>query len=336
MSVTLEGAHKEYRTRNGSVLALDRIDLDAADGELVVVVGPSGSGKTTLLRCIAGLEELDSGSVSIGGRDVTALRPADRDVAMVFQEHALYPHLSVRDNVSFGLRARKQSSGDIRDSIERVSDLLGIEATLDRRPGELSGGERQRVALARAIVREPTAFLMDEPLSDLDAELRAYMRAEIHALQRRLATTTIYVTHDQVEAMTLGDRVAVVRRGRIEQVATPVDLYDLPANTFVARFIGSPPMNVVPAKTFGVRTDGFVGIRPEHLRVTADGNGPLTGRVTHVEVIGHEAIVHVIVNEEVVLARVPRADVPQPHTQTGIEFTTENLHLFGADGKARR
>ena len=336
MSVALEDVHKEYRAHTGSVIALERIDLAAADGELLVVVGPSGSGKTTLLRCIAGLEQPDRGRVSIGGTDVTDDPPAARDVAMVFQEHALYPHLSVEDNITFGLRARKEPEPSIAQKLVNVSELMGIEKALSRKPAELSGGERQRVALARAIVREPKAFLMDEPLSDLDAELRAYMRAEIHALQRRLATTTVYVTHDQIEAMTLGDKVAVVRDGRIEQAAAPADLYDRPANTFVARFIGSPPMNVVPAAALGISREGFLGIRPERIRLGPAGSARESGRVTRVEMIGHESIAHVIVNDEVLLARVPRENAPAAHSDTGIDFLDDDLHHFEADGKAIR
>jgi len=334
MSVTLEGVHKEYPTSGGPVVALDRVDLAAADGELVVVVGPSGSGKTTMLRCIAGLEEPDEGRISIGKKDVTDVSAGERDVAMVFQEHALFPHLTVADNITFGLQARKEPGPVIAEKLDNVSDLLGLEGTASRKPAELSGGERQRVALARAIVREPTAFLMDEPLSDLDAELRAYMRAEIHALQRRLGTTTVYVTHDQIEAMTLGDKVAVMRRGRIEQVATPSDLYDRPANTFVARFIGSPPMNVVSAAAFGFGVTGSIGIRPEHITLGSSGSTRASGRVTHVEMIGHESIAHVIVNDEVVLVRVPRNDAPQPHSETGVHFADSNVHRFGGDGQA--
>lgn len=315
------------------VEALRGVDLDVADGELVVVVGPSGSGKTTLLRCVAGLEEPDSGRIEVGGRDVTALGPGDRDVAMVFQEYALYPHLSVRENIAFGLRARKTGDEETTRKVSDAAELLGIQTTLDRRPAELSGGERQRVALARAIVRAPTAFLLDEPLSNLDAELRAFMRAEIRGLQRTLGTTALYVTHDQVEALTMGDRVAVLRAGRLEQFGTPGEIYDHPASTFVARFIGMPPMNVVPMSLFG-GGDGFGGLRPEHLQVAPASTARFTGRVVHTDALGHEVIVHVAVGEEVLLARASRVDAPALHSETGLTYIEKDLYRFGADGKA--
>lgn len=334
MSVALTGISKSYRGRpREPVPALRGIDLDAADGELVVVVGPSGSGKTTLLRCVAGLEQPDAGSISVGGRDVTTLDPGERDVAMVFQEYALYPHLSVRDNIGFGLRARKVDRNEIDRKISDVAELLGINTALERRPAELSGGERQRVALARAIVREPTAFLLDEPLSNLDAELRAYMRAEIRGLQRKLGTTALYVTHDQVEALTMGDRVAVLRDGRLEQFGTPTEIYDRPASTFVARFIGMPPMNVVPAALLG-GDGGFAGLRPEHLTITTPGAGRLSGRVVHEDSLGHEVIVHVAIGDEVVLARATRDRAPELHSETGLTYTDGDIYRFGADGKA--
>ena len=334
MSVALTGVTKSYLGRKRApVPALRGVSFDAADGELVVVVGPSGSGKTTLLRCVAGLEQPDEGTIFVGGRDVTDLDPGSRDVAMVFQEYALYPHLSVRDNISFGLRARKIDGAVIEMKIADVSELLGIDKTLDRRPAELSGGERQRVALARAIVRAPTAFLLDEPLSNLDAELRAYMRAEIRGLQRKLGTTALYVTHDQVEALTMGDRVAVLRDGRLEQFGTPTAIYDRPASTFVARFIGMPPMNVVPADVLGV-DGGFAGLRPEHLTVTTAASGRLTGRVVHEDSLGHEVIVHVAIGNEVVLARAYRDRAPKIHSETGLNFFDSDVYRFGADGKA--
>jgi ABC-type sugar transport system ATPase subunit len=331
----LHDVSKTYAIRGREPLqALQAIDLEAADGELVVVVGPSGSGKTTLLRCVAGLELPDNGEVFVGGRDVTELGPGDRDLAMVFQEYALYPHLSVRDNISFGLRARKTPAAEIETKVSDAAELLGIETTLDRRPAELSGGERQRVALARAIVRAPTAFLMDEPLSNLDAELRAFMRAEIRGLQRTLGTTALYVTHDQVEALTMGDRVAVLRSGRLEQFGTPLEIYDRPASTFVARFIGMPPMNVVPMSLLGIG-DGFAGLRPEQLRVTAPSDSRISGRVVHADSLGHEVIVHVSVGDEVVLARAAREDAPPLHSEAALTFTDADVYRFGADGKAK-
>jgi multiple sugar transport system ATP-binding protein len=232
----------------GGVTAVDCVSLTIASGEFLVLVGPSGCGKSTLLRMIAGLEETTDGTVVIGGTNVTELAPRDRDVAMVFQSYALYPHMSVRANLGYGLKVRKTPKAEIAERVNTVAGLLGLEPLLDRRPAALSGGQRQRVAMGRAIVREPKAFLMDEPLSNLDAKLRVSMRAQLGALHARLATTTIYVTHDQIEAMTLGDRVAVMRDGKIQQVDTPQVLYSEPANLFVAAFIGSPAMNLVEAE----------------------------------------------------------------------------------------
>ena len=334
MSLALRSLTKTYPAarRTDPVPALSSVTFEADSGELVVIVGPSGSGKSTLLRCVAGLEEPDSGSILVGGRDVTSLPPGDRNVAMVFQEHTLYPHLTVRDNIAFGLKARQTSKEELRARTKQASALLELDGVLERRPSQLSGGEQQRVALARAIVREPAAFLMDEPLSDLDAELRTFMRAEIHALQRRLATTTIYVTHDQTEAMTMGDRVVVLRGGRIEQIASPTELYDHPANTFVARFIGNPAMNVFPGGVVGATGNGVIGIRPESLRLVPAGR--VRGRVTHLETIGHEVIVHVLVGDETLLARAPRDEAPGLHSTTGIDFYDDAVHRFDAEGRA--
>jgi multiple sugar transport system ATP-binding protein len=235
----------------GGVVAVDDVSLTIASGEFLVLVGPSGCGKSTLLRMIAGLEEATGGTISIGGRDVTELPPRARDVAMVFQSYALYPHMTVRQNLGYGLKVRKTPKREIAERVARAAELLGLDQLLDRRPAALSGGQRQRVAMGRAIVREPQAFLMDEPLSNLDAKLRVSMRAQLSSLHARLATTTIYVTHDQIEAMTLGQRVAVMREGRIQQVDTPQELYQRPANLFVAAFIGSPAMNLVEADVTG-------------------------------------------------------------------------------------
>ena len=242
--IAIRGATKIYD--GGTVPAVDAVDLDVADGELLVLVGPSGCGKSTLLRMIAGLEEVTAGSISIGGGDVTYLPPKDRDIAMVFQSYALYPHMTVRRNIGYPLRLAKTPKDEIDRRVEETADLLQLTDELERRPAQLSGGQRQRVAMGRAIVRHPRAFLMDEPLSNLDAKLRVEMRAEIARLQRELAVTTVYVTHDQVEAMTMGTRVAVLQKGRLQQVATPQRLYDEPDNLFVATFIGSPAMNLFP------------------------------------------------------------------------------------------
>jgi multiple sugar transport system ATP-binding protein len=246
--IVLERITKVY---GGGVVAVDDVSLRVEDGEFMVLVGPSGCGKSTLLRVIAGLEEATAGSIAIGERDVTDLAPRERDIAMVFQSYALYPHMTVRQNLGYGLKVRKTAKADAADRVERVARMLGLDELLERRPAELSGGQRQRVAMGRAIVREPKAFLMDEPLSNLDAKLRVDMRAQLAALHLRLCATTVYVTHDQVEAMTLGTRVAVMRHGRIQQVDTPQSLYAKPVNLFVAAFIGSPAMNLVEARIDG-------------------------------------------------------------------------------------
>jgi multiple sugar transport system ATP-binding protein len=303
--------------------AVSDLSLDVADGEFIVLVGPSGCGKTTALRMVAGLEEITEGTIRIGDRVVNDVAAKDRDVAMVFQSYALYPHMSVFDNMAFGLKLRGLARGEIATRVHRAADMLGLAELLDRKPRALSGGQRQRVAMGRAIVREPQAFLMDEPLSNLDAKLRVQVRAEISALQRRLRTTTIYVTHDQVEAMTMGERVAVMRKGVLQQVAPPQELYDRPVNVFVGGFIGSPSMNLIDgtvrsddgAAALDLRAarvpaddalaaslrafDGsavVVGIRPEHVGESAnapDGHVRVPGRVVVREPLGAEVIVHV-------------------------------------------
>src|SRR5437588_6227830 len=250
--IVLEHVTKVF---GGDVVAVDDVSLEIESGEFLVLVGPSGCGKSTLLRMLAGLEEVTGGAISIDGRDVTELPPRSRDIAMVFQNYALYPHMTVRENLGYGLKVRKTAKSEISTRVERVAQLLGLDDLLDRRPAALSGGQRQRVAMGRAIVREPKAFLMDEPLSNLDAKLRVNMRSQLSALHARLGTTTVYVTHDQVEAMTLGQRVAVMRDGRIQQVDTPQVLYRKPANLFVAAFIGSPAMNLVDARIAGDRVE---------------------------------------------------------------------------------
>jgi multiple sugar transport system ATP-binding protein len=271
--IRLEGVTKDY---GGGVRAVDAVDLTVASGEFMVLVGPSGCGKSTLLRMIAGLEEITDGRGYIGGREVTNLSPRDRDVAMVFQNYALYPHLSVERNLAYGLRVRRTPKPEIQRRVSEVAQMLGLEDLLDRRPAALSGGQRQRVAMGRAIVREPQAFLMDEPLSNLDAKLRVDMRAQLARLHDRLGVTTVYVTHDQVEAMTLGQRVAVMREGRVQQVDTPQNLYKSPANLFVAAFMGSPSMNL----TEGEVRDGEVSFAGFSLPLPANGRfGPLPSRV---------------------------------------------------------
>jgi multiple sugar transport system ATP-binding protein len=255
--IVLDRVRKEFA--NG-VVPVDDVSLTVADGEFMVLVGPSGCGKTSLLRSIAGLEEVTSGCILIGGRDVTDLAPRKRDVAMVFQSYALYPHMSVRQNLGYGLKVRRTGKAEVRQRVEKVARMLRLDELLERRPAQLSGGQRQRVAMGRAVIREPKAFLMDEPLSNLDAKLRVSMRAELSALHARLGTTTIYVTHDQVEAMTLGQRVAVMRDGHIQQVDTPQGLYRSPRNLFVAAFIGSPAMNLVEATVDRAHVE-FAGFR---------------------------------------------------------------------------
>jgi len=269
--IVLEGVSKVF---TGGVVAVDDVSLEIQSGEFLVLVGPSGCGKSTLLRMIAGLEELTDGTISIGDRDVTDLPPRSRDIAMVFQSYALYPHMSVRENLGYGLRVRKTPKAEAGRRVEQVAELLGLAELLDRRPAALSGGQRQRVAMGRAIVREPEAFLMDEPLSNLDAKLRVSMRAQLASLHARLATTTIYVTHDQVEAMTLGQRVAVMRDGRVQQVDTPQALYTRPQNLFVAAFIGSPAMNLVEAEV----GDGFVEFAGYRIPTGPGAARPAEGR----------------------------------------------------------
>lgn len=330
MSISIFGLKKVYRrSRRRVVSALDGIDLEVKEGELLVVVGPSGSGKTTLLRCIAGLDNPDAGIIEVDGRDVTKLLPGDRDIAMVFQEYALYPHLTVEANVSFGLKARRVASTEARRRVAEAAEALGLQDLLDRRPQELSGGERQRVALARAIVRDPSAYLMDEPLSNLDAELRTKTRSEIRMLQKRLGTTTIYVTHDQVEAMTMGHRVAVLRAGKVQQIDAPARLYDHPTNAFVASFFGTPPMNLYPAG-LGGGPDGapILGVRPEHMRLVPPATGRLRGRVTAVENTGSDAIVHVVVDERSLLVKAGRRDAPIDGEEVGVDFSDGDLHAF--------
>jgi lactose/L-arabinose transport system ATP-binding protein len=302
-SVALRAIRKSY----GGLEVIHGVDLDVAEGEFTVFVGPSGCGKSTLLRMIAGLEEVTSGEIAIKGRDVTDLDPSDRGIAMVFQSYALYPHMSVRDNLAFGLRMANTAAAEIERRVAQASAILKIEPLLDRRPGQLSGGQRQRVAIGRAIVREPDVFLFDEPLSNLDAELRVSMRIEIARLHRQLGNTMIYVTHDQTEAMTLADRIVVLRDGRVEQVGTPRTVYEDPDNVFVAGFIGSPRMNLLRAEASadgavsvaGGRLDGLppgaglapgdrlvFGIRPEHLEFAGSTADSLPARVDFAEYLG--------------------------------------------------
>ena len=286
--------------------SVDRLNLDIADGEFLVLVGPSGCGKSTTLRSLAGLEPTAAGRIIIGDQDVTGMQPRDRDIAMVFQNYALYPHYSVRKNMAFALDLKRRPKDEVAERVQKAAEMLDLTEFLDRKPKELSGGQRQRVAMGRAIVRDPQVFLMDEPLSNLDAKLRVATRTQIATLQRELGTTTIYVTHDQVEAMTMGDRVAVLDKGRLQQVDTPKKLYNDPANAFVAGFIGSPAMNLFPVPVRDGRVDVpgvqatapsgagaevTVGVRPEHLSPTSDGAG-LDAVVELVEELGADSYVH--------------------------------------------
>src|ERR687894_397023 len=279
-TVTFDHLYKRY---GDEVIAVNDLNLEIGDGEFICLVGPSGCGKTTALRCVAGLEEISDGRLLIGDRVVNDVAPKDRDIAMVFQSYALYPHMTVFDNLAFGLKLRKTKKEDIKRRVDEAARILGLEKLLDRKPKALPGGQRQRVALGRAIVREPSVFLMDEPLSNLDAKLRVQTRAEIARLHQRLGTTTVYVTHDQVEAMTMGDRIAVMRDGLLQQVGTPPQLYTSPVNVFVAGFIGSPAMN-------------FATVRPEDLEI-ANGSGPgnavrLPAKVEVVEYLGNQELIH--------------------------------------------
>jgi multiple sugar transport system ATP-binding protein len=297
----LAGLAKRY----GDVAALEPLDLAVADGELLVVLGPSGCGKTTLLRLIAGLEEPTAGTVEIGGRLVTEWRPGSRNVAMVFQSYALFPHLTVAENIAFGLVVRDVRRAAASERVAVAARLVGCEELLARRPYELSGGERQRVALARALVREPDVFLFDEPLSNLDASMRVAMRTELHEIHRRVGGTTLHVTHDQVEAMVLGDRIAVLRAGRLQQIGTPDEIWRTPANRFVATFVGAPRMNVLPAdgplSVPGVVAGQEIGVRPEHVRLGPDG---ISAAVVLVETVGSDAYLHLDLAGTRIVARV--------------------------------
>jgi multiple sugar transport system ATP-binding protein len=327
--VSMDKVNKVYE--NGFHAVKD-LSVDIADGEFMVLVGPSGCGKTTALRMVAGLEDITSGSLFIGGKEVNDETPKERDIAMVFQNYALYPHMTVRDNIGFALKLRKTPKAELKTKVDEAADILGLTEWLDRKPGQLSGGQRQRVAMGRAIVRQPSVFLMDEPLSNLDAKLRVQMRAEVARIQRHLNVSTIYVTHDQIEAMTMGDRVTVMRSGVLQQVDTPQNLYDNPDNIFVAAFIGSPAMNLYDAVVSeGARSlklgsqqidlpesvrvkrpalikyagkDVVVGLRPEHLPAeAADSTGPkLSGEVDLVEALGSELVVHFTIDAHRVIA----------------------------------
>jgi ABC-type sugar transport system ATPase subunit len=316
----------------GEVEVVHGVDLEIADREFVVFVGPSGCGKSTLLRMIAGLEDITAGEIAIDGRVVNELDPKDRDIAMVFQDYALYPHMTVFENMAFSLRYRGIDRGEIRRRVDEAARILDIEPYIARMPRQLSGGQRQRVAMGRAIVRDPKVFLFDEPLSNLDAKLRVQMRTEIKRLRERVATTTIYVTHDQVEAMTLADRIVILNHGRIEQIGTPEDVYDRPASTFVAGFIGAPPMNLLPASALPAAgrpsNDLLLGVRPEHL-VWHDGGAPLLeGTASVVEPLGSDTLVSLDVGGTAVIARLPPRVVRRKGEAVRLAADPANLHFF--------
>jgi len=349
-SVTLRRLSKVY---DGGVQALHHLDLEVRDGELLVLLGPSGSGKTTVLRCIAGLEEVTAGEVAIGERVVTNEPPAARDVAMVFQSPALYPHLTVRDNIAFPLELRGVARAQITRRVLEVAARLGLERVLERRPGQISEGERQRAALGRAMVRGPQLFLLDEPLSRLDAQLRIELRGELLALHRALGATMIYVTHDQTEAMTMGQRIAVLHEGRLRQTGTPEEVYQRPADVHVARFIGTPGMNVLQGKGRGTGEGGRVveagslaipielttydgelqvGIRPESVGLCAVDKGVGNADVLVVEPLGSETLIHLNAGGQPLVARVPGFADVRVGTQVGVKVDRRRLYLFDSAG----
>jgi len=352
-SVSFANIEKSF----GTTKVIHGIGFDISDGEFVVLVGPSGCGKSTLLRMLAGLEEITGGTIAIDGKEVNEVESKDRDIAMVFQSYALYPHMTVADNMAFSLKLRKADPTMIAERVDRASKILNLDPYLHRFPRELSGGQRQRVAMGRAIVRDPKVFLFDEPLSNLDAKLRVAMRAEIKALHHRLKTTTVYVTHDQVEAMTMADRIVVMHDGRVEQIGTPLELYDHPGNLFVAQFIGSPAMNVVhgTVRRGGgnayVEVDGGVrwplhgapgaegqevayGVRPEHLTLAPEGNG-VPGEVIVVEPTGAETELLIHVGDTQVTLRTHGRPAVRHDQKVGLVVDPANVHVFDRSSGAR-
>ena len=350
--------------RYGKVSVIENLNLEIKDEEFMVLVGPSGCGKSTALRMIAGLEEISDGAITIGNRVVNDLPPKDRDIAMVFQSYALYPHMTIRENLEFGLQIRKMPKTEIDKLVNEAAQMLDIFHLLDRKPKQLSGGQRQRVAVGRAIVRKPAVFLFDEPLSNLDAKLRVQMRAEISKLQQRLKTTTVYVTHDQVEAMTMGNRIAVMKDGKIQQVGTPLELYARPSNVFVATFIGTPPMNLIQAtivengkslaafnQTIPVAqslqglTTGkegrkiVIGIRPENIIDAQNAGRGETARITaEVEIaepLGHEVVVHARIGEELLVAKLEPHHIPRMGDKIDLNLELDTMHLFDGETEKR-
>jgi len=318
--------------RFDSTEAVKDLTIEIQDGEFMVLVGPSGCGKSTALRMLAGLERLSDGRIMIGDRIVNNVQPSKRDVAMVFQSYALYPHMTVFDNLAFGLRNKGTSRKETDERVRRASEILQMSDLLKRKPKQLSGGQRQRVALGRAIVREPAVFLMDEPLSNLDAKLRVETRAEILKLQQRLGTTTIYVTHDQVEAMTMGHRIAVMEAGQLRQVGTPEELYTNPRNTFVAGFIGSPAMNLVPAPVLnGGGPDRIAGFRPEHIRLGSRDGYQFDARIEVVEYLGDELLVHLVRNDTPLLAKLPVEERVDTGVNAEFAVARDKVLMFDAE-----
>ncbi|MEU0496937.1 sn-glycerol-3-phosphate ABC transporter ATP-binding protein UgpC [Mycobacterium sp. NPDC006124] len=342
------------RQYSGGVTALKRLNLTVGDGEFLILVGPSGCGKSTALRLLAGLDKPTSGEIRIGGSVVNGLAPGDRDIAMVFQNYALYPHMTVYRNLAYGLRQRRTPRAEVERRVRETAALLEIDQLLDRKPGQLSGGQRQRVAMGRALVRQPQAFLLDEPLSNLDAKLRNQVRGDLKRLHRELPVTSIYVTHDQVEAMTLGDRLCVMSAGEVQQIGTTDDIYNRPANTFVAAFMGSPPMNLLPGVVRGgmlhvadepiataATPDGpvTVGVRPEHLEVhTTRVDGMVPARVDVVEPLGSHSLVTALVGEDTrMIVHAPAGTLLDPGTPIGVAMPPERTYFFDAvTGEARR
>ena len=329
-AIAVENISKHWTTAEGQVRAVDGLSFALDEGTLNVLLGPSGCGKSTTLRLIAGLEPADQGRILIGGRDVTRLPPAQRNIAMVFQSYALFPHLSVAENIVFGLRVRKVGDSERDSRLARVAGLLGLSKLLDRKPSQLSGGQQQRVALGRAIVNQAPVCLMDEPLSNLDAQLRAEMRQEmrreIRALQRKLGITMVYVTHDQTEAMTMADQVILLRDGHVEQDGTPENLYNRPASAFTARFIGTPPMNVVTLPGHSAR-GLLLGVRPEDIRIGTDG---VAAVVENVEYLGADSIVACRAGTESLTVRLPRAAHLAPGTGVKLSWSSAAAHYFDA------
>ena len=350
-SISIRNVTKRYGTAGKGPAVIHGIDADIADGEFIVIVGPSGCGKSTLLRMVAGLEEISGGEIAISGRVVNDVEPSERNIAMVFQNYALYPHMSVYDNMAYGLKIARLPKHEIRRRVDKAAGILQLAPLLERRPRELSGGQRQRVAMGRAIVREPEVFLFDEPLSNLDAKLRAQTRIEIRKLHAELGVTSLFVTHDQIEAMTLAQRMIVMNAGRVEQIGTAEAVYARPASTFVASFIGSPPMNLLRGRAEGRRfhlggqtlalvdpapCEGeiILGIRPEHAAIDGHGGWPL--QVNLIELLGAERLVHGrIAGADFTLRMDATSASPQEHSTVGLRWSSRQLHWFDANTGAR-